>query len=107
MKSYIFNFATYGLDCTETDYDYGTAAALRNECDELNDRLRHHTVTLEENESGSLILTGEPDETESLPARIERMKLAAELERIADEYCGFELPTRFLLGERELNEMLA
>lgn len=107
MKSYIFNFATYGLNSYETDYDYSTAAALRNECDELNDRLKYHTVTLDENANGSLILSGESNGANTFPARIERMHLAAELERIADEYCGFELPTRFLLGERELNEMLA
>ena len=107
MKSYIFNFATYGLACMETDYDYGTAAALRNETDTLNERLRHHIVTLDETANGSLILSGESNGTETVPARIERFRLAAELERIADEYCGFELPARFLMGEPELNEMLA
>lgn len=105
MKSYIINLATYGMNCEVIDYDYDTAAALWNECDELNETLRHHTVTLEENASGSLILTAESDGSETFAARIERMKLAHEIERIADEYGAFELPSRYLMGEPELNEM--
>ena len=107
MKSYILNLTTYGLNALTTAYDYETAAALWNECDELNESLNHHTVTLTETESGSLVLTGEPDGTESLSARLERIRLARALERIADEYGAFELPERYLMGEPELNEMLS
>lgn len=107
MKSYILNLATYGMNCEVIDYDYATAAALWNECDELNETLHHHTVTLYENASGSLILAGESDGSETFAARIERMHLTRELERIADEYGAFELPERYLIGEPELNEMLS
>lgn len=107
MKSYILNLTTYGMNGLPTDYDYTTAAALWNECDELNESLSHHTVTLTETESGSLVLTGEPDGTESLSARLERIRLARALERIADEYGASELPVRYLMGEPELNELRA
>lgn len=115
MKSYILNLTTYGLNALPTAYDYETAAALWNECDELNESLSHHTVTLTETESGSLVLTAEvramretsPDGTESLSARLERLRLARALERIADEYGASELPARFLMGEPELNDLRA
>lgn len=107
MKSYILNLTTYGMNGLPTDYDYTTAAALWNECDELNETLRFHTVTLNETANGSLILTGEPDGTESIAARLERFALSRALEYLADEYGAFELPARFLMGEPELNELLA
>ena len=107
MKSYILNLTTYGMNGQPLDYDYTTAAALWNECDELNETLRFHTVTLSESANGSLILTGEPDGTESIAARLERLALSRRLESIADEYGAFELPARFLMGEPELNELLA
>lgn len=107
MKSYILNLTTYGLNALPTAYDYETASALWAECDELNESLSHHTVTLTETESGSLILTGEPTGPESFSARIERLRLSHALERIADEYGASELPARFLMGEPELNELLS
>lgn len=107
MKSYILNLTTYGMNGLPTDYDYTIAAALWNECDELNETLRFHTVTLNETVNGSLILTGEPTGDESILARLERIALSRALERIADEYGAFELPSRFLMGEPELNELLA
>ena len=107
MKSYILNLTTYGMNGQPVDYDYTTAADIWNECDELNETLLHHTVTLIETESGSLLLCAEPDGTESLSARIERLRLSRALERIADEYGAFELPSRYLMGEPELNELRA
>lgn len=107
MKSYILNLTTYGLDGLPTDYDYETAAALWNECDKLNEKLRFHAVSLTETDNGSLILTGEPTGADSIPARMERLALSRRLERIADEYGAFELPSRYLLGESDLNEMLS
>lgn len=107
MKSYILNLTGYGLDALPTSYDYETASLLWDECDRLNESLSHHTVTLTETESGSLVLTGEPDGTESLSARIERLRLSRALERIADEYGAFELPARYLMGEPELNEIVS
>ena len=114
MKSYILNLTTCDVTGSPFAYDYSTAAALWNECDELNESLSHHTVTLTETESGSLVLTGEPDGTESLSAgfrrsriSIERIRLARALERIADEYGASELPARYLMGEPELNELRA
>lgn len=112
MKSYILNLTTYGMNGQPTDYDYTTAANLWNECDELNETLRFHTVTLTETATGSLILSAEPTGTESngrerLAALIEENRLSRALERIADEYGAFELPARFLMGEPELNELLA
>lgn len=107
MKSYILNLSTYGLNGLPTSYDYETASALWNECDELNETLTHHTVTLTETESGSLVLAGEPDGTETIAAKIERLRLARALERIADEYGAFELPARYLMGEPDLNELRA
>ena len=112
MKSYILNLTTYGMNGLPTDYDYTTAAALWNEMDELNETLHFHIVTLNETANGSLILTGEPTGTEStgrerLAALIEQNRLSRALERIADEYGAFELPARFLMGEPELNELLA
>lgn len=105
MKTYAFNFATYGIDGLPTDYDYTTASLLWEELDELNETADHHTVTLDETASGSLVLSVESDETRTLPALLERVHVAHEIERIADEYGGFELPDRYLLGERELNEI--
>jgi len=112
MKSYILNLTTYGLNGQPTDYDYTTAADLWNECDELNETLRFHTVTLTETVNGSLILSSEPTGTEStgrerLAAYIEQNHLSRRLEHIADEYGAFELPARFLMAEPELNELLA
>ena len=107
MKSYILNLTTCDVTGSPFAYDYATAAALWNECDELNESLSHHTVTLTETESGSLVLAGEPDGTESLSARLERIRLAHRLEQIADEYGASELPARFLMGEPELNELRA
>lgn len=107
MKSYILNLTTYGMNGQPVDYDYTTAAALWTECDELNETLTHYTVTLTETESGSLVLSGEPDGTETLAAKIERLRLSRALERIADEYGAFELPARYLMGEPELNELRA
>lgn len=105
MKTYAFNFATYGIDGLPTDYDYTTASLLWEELDELNESCDHHTVTLDETASGSLVLCIESDETKSLPALLEKVHVAHEIERIADEYGGFEIPDRYLLGERELNEI--
>lgn len=112
MKSYILNLTTYGMNGLPTDYDYTTAANLWNECDKLNESLRHHTVTLTETGNGSLILSAEPTGTElpgreRLAAHIERLTLSRSLERVADEYAAFELPSRFLMAEPELNELLA
>lgn len=112
MKSYILNLTTYGMNGLPSDYDYTTAAALWNECDELNETLRFHTVTLNETANGSLILSAEPTGTEStgrerLAAYIEQNRLSRALEHIADEYAAFELPSRFLMAEPELNELLA
>lgn len=107
MKSYILNLTTYGMNGQPTDYDYTTAAALWTECDELNETLKFHTVTLTETVNGSLILTGEPDGTGTIPARLERRALSRRLEHLADEYGAFELPARRLMGEPELNELLA
>lgn len=107
MKSYILNLTTYGMDGLPSDYDYETASLLWAECDELNETLGHHTVTLTETTTGSLILTGEPDGTNTFPARLERLRLSRDLERIADEYGGFELPSRLLMAEPELNEIIA
>ena len=107
MKSYILNLTTCDVTGSPFAYDYSTATALWNECDELNESLSHHTVTLTETESGSLVLTGEPDGTESLSARLEQLRLARALERIADEYGASELPARFLMGEPELNDLRA
>ena len=112
MKSYILNLTTYGMNGQPADYDYTTAAAIWNECDELNETLRFHTVTLTETGNGSLILSAEPTGTESngrerLAAYIEQNHLSRRLEHIADEYGAFELPSRFLMGEPELNELLA
>ena len=107
MKSYILNLTTYGMNGQPVDYDYTTAAALWNECDELNETLRYHSVALTETESGSLILSGESDGTETLSARLERLSLSRRLEQIADEYGAFELPTRYLMGEPDLNELLS
>lgn len=112
MKSYILNLTTYGMNGLLTGYDYTTAANIWNECDELNETLRFHTVTLTETGNGSLILSAEPTGTEStgrerLAAHIERITLSRALERIADEYADFELPSRFLMAEPELNEFLA
>lgn len=106
MKSYILNLTTYGMNGQPTDYDYTTAADLWNELDALNAELRHHTVTLAETETGSLILSAEPED-DSFPARLERIPLSRRLERIADEYGAFELPDRYLMGEPELNEFRA
>ena len=104
MKSYVFNLNTYDLTGTPIAYDYSTAADLWLEVDDLNETFPRFTVSLIENASGSLVLMAEP----TAPAiRRERRDLAAELERIADEYGGFELPSRFLFGERELNEIRA
>lgn len=104
MKSYVFNLNTYDLAAAPVGYDYSTAAALWLEVDDLNETFPRFTVTLAENASGSLVLAAGP----TAPAiRRERRALAAEMERIADEYGGFELPERYLLGERELNELLA
>ena len=105
MKTYVFNFSTYGMNGTPTDYDYTSASLLWEELDELNESSGYHTVALESNESGSLILSVESDETRSLPALLERIHVSREIERIADEYGGFELPSRFLFGERALNEI--
>lgn len=107
MKSYILNLTTYGMSGQPADYDYTTAAALWNECDELNETLLHHTVTLTETAEGNLILSAESDGTESFPAKFERVTLSRRLERIADEYGAFELPSRHLMGEPELNELRA
>ena len=68
MKSYILNLTTYGMNGQPLDYDYTTAAAIWNECDELNETLRFHTVTLTETVNGSLILSAEPTGTESTVA---------------------------------------
>ncbi len=105
MKTYAFNFATYGIDGMPTDYDYTTASLLWSELDELNESCEYHLATLEESFTGSLVLSVESDETRTLPALLERVHVAREIERIADEYGGFELPDRFLLGERDLNEI--
>ena len=115
MKSYILNLTGYGLDALPASYDYETASLLWSECDELNESLNHHTVTLTETESGSLILAAEvramretsPTGPESFSSRIERLRLSRALERIADEYGASELPARFLMGEPELNELLS
>jgi len=107
MKSYILNLTTYGLNALPTAYDYETASALWAECDELNETLRFHTVTLTETAEGNLILSAESDGTESFPAKFERVTLSRRLERIADEYGAFELPARFLMGEPELNDLRA
>lgn len=112
MKSYILNLTTYGMNGQPVDYDYTTAAAIWNEMDELNEMLRFHTVTLTETVNGSLILSAEPTGTEStgrerLAAYIEQNHLSRALERLADEYAAFELPSRFLMAEPELNELLA
>ena len=112
MKSYILNLTTYGMNGQPLDYDYTTAANLWTECDELNETLHCHTVTLNETSNGSLILSAEPTGTEStgterLAALIEQNRLSRALERIADEYGAFELPSRFLMAEPELNELLA
>lgn len=112
MKSYILNLTTYGMNGQPTDYDYTTAAALWNECDELNETLRFHTVALNETANGSLILSVEPTrmpETgrEKIALYAEEIRLNRRLEIIADEYAAFELPARFLMGEPELNELLA
>lgn len=105
MKSYVFNLNTYDMTGMPSDYDYQTAAALWLEVDDLNETFPRFTVTLAENASGSLILSVETDDEKSLPALFERYAIAREIERIADEYGGFELPSRFLFGERELNEL--
>lgn len=112
MKSYILNLTTYGMNGLPTDYDYTTAAALWNECDELNETLHFHTVTLNETATGSLILSAEPTgmpETgrEKIAMYAEEIRLSRRLEYLADEYGAFELPARFLMGEPELNELLA
>ena len=112
MKSYILNLTTYGMNAAPVSYDYETAAALWNECDELNATLRFHTVTLTETVNGSLILSAEPNGAESngrerLAAFVEQNRLARAMERLADEYAAFELPARFLMAEPELNELLA
>ncbi len=107
MKSYILHLTTYGMNGLPTDYDYTTAASLWNECDELNETLLHHIVTLTETAEGNLILSAESDGTESFPAKFERVTLSRRLERIADEYGAFELPSRYLMGEPELNELRA
>lgn len=105
MKTYAFNFSTFGMDGLPTDYDYTSASLLWDELDELNETAEHHTVNLDENAAGTLILSVESDETRTLPALLERIHVAREIERIADEYGGFELPSRFLFGERDLNEI--
>ena len=106
MKSYILNFATYDLDGEITSYDYETATELWLRCDELNEHLHLHTVELTELPNGSIILSADSDEDETPLKWLEELFLAPELERIADEFCGFELPSRRLLGERELNELI-
>lgn len=112
MKSYILNLTTYGMNGQPADYDYTTAAALWNECDELNETLRFHIVTLNETANGSLILSAEPTGTpetgrEKIALYAEEVRLNRRLEIIADEYAAFELPSRFLMAEPELNELLA
>ncbi len=112
MKSYILNLTTYGMNGQPLDYDYTTAAAIWAECDELNETLRFHTVTLNETANGSLILSAEPTGTpetgrEKIALYAEEIHLSRRLEHIADEYGAFELPTRFLMAEPELNELLA
>lgn len=105
MKNYAFNFATYGIDGLPTDYDYTTASLLWEELDKLNESCEHHLATLDETESGSLVLSVETNETKTLPVLLERIHVAREIERIADEYGGFELPSNYMLGERKLNEI--
>lgn len=112
MKSYILNLTTYGMNGQPLDYDYTTAAALWNECDELNETLRFHTVTLSETVNGSLVLSAEPTGTpetgrEKIALYAEEVRLNRRLEYLADEYAAFELPSRFLMAEPELNELLA
>lgn len=107
MKSYILSLATYGMNGQPIDYDYETAAELWNAIDELNERLHYHTATLTETASGALVIGAESNGTNSRPARAERIHLARELERIADEYGAFELPTRMLMAEPDLNEMIS
>lgn len=106
MKSYILNLASYDLEGNAVSYDYETASELWMKCDELNEYLHFHTVELNETENGSLILSAASDE-DSPRAWFEGLFLSHELEKIADEYAAFELPSRFLMAEPELNELLA
>lgn len=107
MKSYIFNFSSYGMNGDIIDYDYSAASLLWEELDELNETAEHSRIDLTETASGSLILSVESDETKTLSALIERYALSREIERIADEFGGFELPSRYLMGETDLNEIRA
>ena len=105
MKSYVFNFSSSGMNGDIIDYDYSTASLLWEELDALNETAEHSRIDLTETASGSLILSVELDETRTLPALLEKIHVTREIERIADEYGGFELPSRFLFGERALNEI--
>ena len=106
MKSYILNLTTYGMNGEPVSYDYETASELWARCDELNEHLHAHSVELNETENGCLILTASSDE-DSPRAWFEGLFLSRELERIADEFCGFELPERYLMGEPDLNELVS
>lgn len=107
MKSYIFNFAAYDMNGNVTDYDYTTASDLWLRCDSLSEYLHMHTVELNETGNGSLILSAETDEPDHPLTWLEEIFLEHEFEKIADEYCGFELPERYLMGEPELNELVS
>ena len=107
MKSYIFNFASYDMNGNVTDYDYTTASDLWLRCDSLSEYLHNHTVELNETGNGSLILSAETDAPDHPLTWLEEIFLAHEFEKIADEYCGFELPERYLMGEPELNELVS
>lgn len=107
MKSYIFNFAAYDMNGNVTDYDYTTASDLWLRCDSLSEYLHMHTVELNETGNGSLILSAETDEPDHPLTWLEEIFLEHEFEKIADEYCGFELPERYLMGEPELNEIVS
>lgn len=106
MKSYIINLATYDWNGSVIDYDYQTASMLWGECDDINAQLESYEITLTETANGSLILTAELIRSnQTISTRVERARVFREIERIADEYGGFELPARFLMGEVELNEI--
>lgn len=107
MKSYILNLTTYGMNGEPVSYDYETASELWTRCDELNEHLHMHTVELNETENGCLILSAESDEPDHPLTWLEEIFLSHELEKIADEFCGFELPERYLMGEPELNELVS
>ncbi len=106
MKSYILNLTTYGMNGQPVAYDYETATELWSRCDELNAYLHMHTIELNETNNGCLILTATAEEEDHPLTWLESIFVEHELEKIADEFCAFELPERYLMGEPELNELI-